>query len=92
MQTKIKSGLVDAAAAEWRTHIEPFKKTGLEKAFMVVNRETGEYLSITIWESRQAQEDNAVSNEQVSSRDAMTKKYFVSPPTPATYELVSMVE
>jgi heme-degrading monooxygenase HmoA len=59
---------------------------------MVVNRETGDYLSITIWESRQAQETNAVSNEQASSRDTMTKKYFDGAPIPATYELLSIVE
>ena len=92
MKTKIKPGLVDEAAIEWRRHIEPFKKCGLERAFMVVNRETGDYLSITIWESRQAQETNAVSNEQASSRDTMTKKYFDGAPMPATYELLSIVE
>ena len=92
MRTKIKPGLIDEAAAEWRTHIELFKKSGLEKAFIFVNRETGDYLSVTIWESRQLQEKNAVSKEQVSSRETMTKKYFDGAPTPATYELLGIVE
>lgn len=92
MKTKIRSGLIDEAAKEWKMHIEPFKNTGLEKALMIVNRETGDYLSITIWESRQAQEKNAVSQQQVSSRDTMTKKYFDGAPSPATYELLCVVE
>lgn len=92
MKTKIRPGLIDEATQEWRTHIEPFKESGLEKALMLVNRDTGDYLSITIWKSRQAQEENAVSQKQVSSRDTMTKKYFDGPPVPATYELLCVVK
>ena len=92
MSTRMKRATIDAAAAEWHTHIAPFKKIGLEKAYMLVNRETGDYLSVTIWETKEAQARNAVSPGQVSSRDTMTKKYFEATPTPATYEIVGIVE
>ena len=92
MSTTLKKATIDEAAAEWRTHIEPFKKTGLEKAYMLVDRATGKYLSITIWESEAAQKKNAGSPEQAAGRQAMTAKYFESPPTPSGFEVLEIVE
>lgn len=92
MSTNLKTGLIDEAAAEWLTHIEPFKQDGLERAYMLADRATGKYLSITIWESEDAQKKNATSAGQVAGRSAMTEKYFVSPPTPAGYEIVAVVK
>jgi heme-degrading monooxygenase HmoA len=92
MSTTLKKATIDEAAAEWRTHIAPFKATGLDKAYMLVDRATGKYLSITIWESEAAQKSNAVSSGQTAGRQAMTEKYFEAPPTPSTFEVVSVVE
>jgi heme-degrading monooxygenase HmoA len=92
MSTKMKKETIDAGAAEWHAHIAPFKEIGLEKAYMLVNRENGDYLSITFWETEEAQVRNAASPGQISSRDTMTKKYFEATPTPATYEIVGIVE
>jgi heme-degrading monooxygenase HmoA len=92
MSTNLKKETIDEAVSEWRTHIEPFKATGLEKAYMFVDRATGKYLSITIWESEAAQKRNAVSSGQTAGREAMTRKYFESPPTPSTFEVVSIIE
>ena len=92
MSTKLKKATIDEAAAEWLTHLAPFKKVGMERAYMFVDRETGAYLSVSIWESRDAQANNSSSPAQVAGREAMTKKYFEAPPTPATFELVAAVE
>jgi heme-degrading monooxygenase HmoA len=92
MSTDLKKETIDEAAAEWRTHIEPFKAGGLEAAYMLVDRETGKYLSITIWESEEAQARNASSPGQVKGRAAMTQKYFEQPPTPSTFEIVAVVK
>jgi len=92
MSTNLKRATIDEAAAEWVTHIAPFKESGLRKAFMLADRKTGKYLSITIWESEEAQKRNATSSGQVAGRDAMTKKYFEAPPTPTTYEVVGIIE
>jgi heme-degrading monooxygenase HmoA len=92
MSTELKKDLIDEAAAEWRIHIEPFKETGLERAYMLVDRTTGKYLSITIWESAAAQTANATSPGQVAGRRAMTEKYFKAPPQPAGYEIVAVIE
>jgi heme-degrading monooxygenase HmoA len=92
MSTDLKKDKIDEAAAEWRMHIEPFKATGLHKAYMFVDRATGKYLSVTIWESEDAQRRNAVSSGQTAGRNAMTEKYFVAAPTPSTYEVAAMVE
>jgi heme-degrading monooxygenase HmoA len=92
MSTNLKKNLIDEAVVEWRTHIAPFKASGLERAYMLVDRSTGKYLSITIWESEEAQKTNAVSPGQTAGRSAMTEKYFEAPPTPGGYEIVAVVE
>lgn len=92
MSTDLHKATIDEAITEWRTHIEPFKASGMAKAFMLVDRATGKYLSITMWESAEAQAANATSAGQTSGRQAMTDKYFVTPPTPATYEVVQVIE
>jgi len=92
MSTDLKKELIDEAAAEWKTHIAPFKDTGLERAYMLVDRATGKYLSITIWESEEKQKANAASPGQTAGRNAMTEKYFEQPPTPGGYEIVAVIE
>jgi heme-degrading monooxygenase HmoA len=92
INTELKKDLIDAAAVEWRVHIKPFKETGLERAYMLVDRATGKYLSITIWESEAAQSANAKSPGQVAGRSAMTEKYFAAPPQAASYEIVAVIE
>jgi len=92
MSTDLKKNMIQEAAAEWRKHIEPFKRAGLHKAYMLVDRTTGKYLSITIWESEDAQRRNATSPGQRAGRNAMTEKYFVAAPKSSTYEVVAMVD
>ena len=92
MSTSIQKEKIDEAIAEWPTHIAPFKKSGMKKAFMLVDRATGQYLSITLWESEDAQKKNATSSGQTTGRQSMTDKYFVTPPTPSTYEIVAVVD
>ncbi len=92
MSTDLKKETIDEAAREWFTHIEPFKKTGLKQAFMLADRATGKYLSITIWASEEEQKRNATSAGQTTGRQAMTDKYFERPPTPSTFEVVAVVE
>ena len=92
MSTDLKPETIDEAAAEWRTHIAPFRQTGMRQALMLVDRASGKYLSITIWENEDAQRRNASSPGQTAGRNAMTEKYFVRAPTPATYEVVDVIE
>jgi hypothetical protein len=92
MSTNLKKDLINEAAAEWRTHIEPFKGSGMERAYMLVDRATGKYLSITIWESEALQQANAISPGQVAGRSAMTEKYFEAAPTPGGYDIVAVIE
>jgi heme-degrading monooxygenase HmoA len=92
MSTNLKKDLIDEAAAEWKTHIAPFKAGGMERAYMLVDRATGKYLSITIWESETVQKANATSPGQVAGRSAMTEKYFEAAPTPGGYEIVAVID
>ncbi len=63
-----------------------------KQAFMLADRASGGYLSITIWESEEAQKRNATSSGQTAGRQAMTDKYFGSPLKPPTFEVVGIVE
>lgn len=92
MSTDLKKETIDEAAVEWRKHIAPFRQSGMRQALMLVDRSTGKYLSITIWESEEVQQRNASSPGQTAGRNAMTEKYFVAAPTPSTYEVVATVE
>lgn len=92
MSTSIKQGKIDEAIAEWPTHIAPFKKNGMTRAYMLVDRATGKYLSITMWESEEAQKKNSTSAGQTAGRQSMTDKYFAAAPTPSTYEIVAVIE
>jgi len=91
MSTTLKKALIDEAAAEWVTHIAPFKREGLKQAFMLADRRTGNYLSITIWESEEVQQRNASSAGQAKGRQAMTDKYFEQPPAPSNFEVVAVI-
>lgn len=92
MSTDLKKETMEEAIVEWAEHIRPYKDTGLERAYMLVDRATGRYLSITLWESEEAQRRNASSAKQASGRDTMTRKYFTEPPEPSTFEVVSVIE
>jgi heme-degrading monooxygenase HmoA len=92
MSAELTKNLVDEAAAEWRMHIAPFKQSGLERAYMLVDRATGKYLSVTIWENEATQRANATSPGQIAGRKAMTEKYFKAPPEAAGYEIVAVVD
>ncbi len=92
MSADLSKDLIDEAAAEWQVHIAPFRQSGLERAYMLVDRVTGKYLSVTIWESEEAQRVNATSPGQLAGRRAMTEKYFKAPPQAASYEIVAAVE
>jgi heme-degrading monooxygenase HmoA len=92
MSAELTKDLIDEATAEWRAHITRFKQSGLERAYMLVDRATGKYLSVTIWESEAAQRANATSPGQIAGRRAMTEKYFSGPPQAAGYEFIALVE
>lgn len=92
MSTDLEMETMEEAIAEWAQHIRPYKQTGLERAYMLVDRATGRYLSITLWESEDAQKQNASSPKQASGRDTMTAKYFTEPPRASTFEVVSIVD
>ncbi len=92
MSTTLKKETIDEAATEWRTHIEPFKGSGMERAYMFVDRQTGRVPVDHNLESGEVQIRNATSGGQTAGRDAMTRKYFEAPPTPSQFEIVAIVE
>ena len=47
-------------------------------------------LSITVWESEEAQRRNSISREQVLGR-AEFSKHLTGPPVPSTYDVVATV-
>ncbi len=92
MNSVAKLETVDEIPAEWRKHIVPFKGSGLSKAFLLVDRETGKYLSITMWDDNKQQSTNATSEEQRVGRAAMAEKYLTGLPEQSNYEILSIVD
>lgn len=90
MTSTAKPESIDAAVAEWPHHIGAFKGKGLIAGYLFLDRAANQFLSITIWESEEAQRRNATSREQISGR-AEFSKHLVAVPTPSTYEVVATV-
>lgn len=90
MSVTLEQDSLTEAMAEWPEHIAKFKDQGLVAGYLFVDRTTGRGLSITIWESAEAQEANLASREQAEGRAAMMK-YFAATPTPAVYAVGAVV-
>jgi hypothetical protein len=90
MTVTLKPDTMDEAMAEWPAHIEKFKGQGLVAGYFLVDRGSGQALSITIWESEKTQRTNAGSPDQAAGRAAMMK-YFVAPPAPSVYTVGAAV-
>ena len=64
---------------------------GLVAGYLFFDRRANQFLSITIWESEEAQKRNATSPEQIHGR-AEFMKHLTGAPVPSTYEVVAVVE
>ena len=90
MTSTVKPEAIEAAVAEWPSHIQLFKGKGLIAGYLFLDREALRFLSITVWESEEAQRRNSISPEQVHGR-AEFSKHLTGPPVPSTYDVVATV-
>jgi heme-degrading monooxygenase HmoA len=90
MTSTVKPGSIDAAVAEWPTHIRAFKGKGLIAGYLFRDRVSNQFLSITIWESEEAQVRNSRSPEQIHGRAAFSL-HLTGTPVPSAYEVVGTV-
>jgi heme-degrading monooxygenase HmoA len=67
-----------------------FKGKGLIAGYLFLDREALQFLSITVWESEEAQRRNSVSPEQIHGR-AEFSKHLVGAPVPSTYDVAATV-
>ena len=91
MTSSPKPGSADTAIAEWPQHIGAFKGKGLVAGYLFFDRAANQFLSITIWESEEAQKRNATSPEQIHGR-AEFMKHLTGAPVPSTYEVAAVVK
>jgi heme-degrading monooxygenase HmoA len=90
MTSTVKPQSIDAAVAEWPTHISVFKGKGLIAGYLFLDRNTSQFLSITVWESEDAQRRNSTSPEQIHGRSEFSK-HLTGTPVPSTFEVVATV-
>jgi heme-degrading monooxygenase HmoA len=90
MTSTPKPGSAETAIAEWPQHIGAFKGKGLVAGYLFFDRAANQFLSITIWESEEAQKRNSTSPEQVHGR-AEFMKHLTGAPVPSTYEVAAVV-
>ena len=67
------------------------KGKGLVAGYLFFDRTANQFLSITIWESEEAQKRNATSAEQIHGR-AEFMKHLTGAPVPSTYEVAAVVK
>jgi hypothetical protein len=91
MTSSPKPGSAAAAIAEWPQHISAFKGKGLVAGYLFFDPSHDQFLSITIWESEEAQRRNATSPEQVHGRRQFMH-HLRAAPVPSTYEVAAVVE
>jgi heme-degrading monooxygenase HmoA len=90
MTSTPKPGAADTAIAEWPQHISAFKGNGLVAGYLFFDRAANQFLSITVWESEEAQKRNAISPEQIHGR-AEFMKHLTGMPVPSTYEVAAVI-
>jgi len=90
MTSEPKPGSAEAAIAEWPRHIGAFKGKGLAAGYLFFDRAANRFLSITIWETEEAQRRNATSLEQIHGR-AQFMKHLTGAPIPSEYEVAGVV-
>ncbi len=90
MTSTVKPDAIDAAVAEWPHHIGAFRGKGLIAGYLFLDRAALQFLSITVWESEDAQRRNATSPEQAAGRAAFSE-HLVATPVPGTFEVVATV-
>jgi heme-degrading monooxygenase HmoA len=91
MTSQPRAEAADQAIAEWPGHIRAFKGKGLVAGYLLFDRGANKFLSITIWESEEAQRRNATSPEQIHGR-AEFMKHLTGAPVPSEYDVVGVVE
>ena len=82
---------IDAAVEQWPHHIGMLKGKGLVRGYLFVDRAACKFLSITIWESKQAQERNAGSPEQAKLRTEFMK-HLTGAPVASVFEVAAAVD
>jgi heme-degrading monooxygenase HmoA len=87
MTSTVKPESIDTAVAEWPRHMAAFKGKGLVAAYLFLDRSADQFLSITVWESEEAQRRNSTSPEQIHGR-AEFSKHLTGTPVPSTFEVV----
>ena len=90
MTSTPKAGSIESAVAEWPHHIGAFRGKGLIAGYLFLDRAANKFLSITVWESEEAQRRNSTSPEQITGR-AEFSKHLEATPVPSTYEVVATV-
>jgi heme-degrading monooxygenase HmoA len=91
MTSSPKPGAAETAIADWPRHIGVFREQGLVAGYLFFDRAANQFLSITIWESEEAQIRNASSPEQIYGR-AEFMKHLTTAPVASTYSVVAVVE
>jgi len=86
----LKPGTSDPAGKKWTEYMEMFKDKGLHGGYLVVDSSSWKMISITIWETREAEDNYATSPEQTKGRAAMSQ-FFAEPLSVSRYEVIAKV-
>ena len=87
----MKPEAIEAAAKEWWDLTEPLKESGLQAAYLMYDKAQGKFFSLTVWESKAAQEQNAKNATNVQERNRWSR-HLIEGPVAQELEVLSSVE
>ena len=86
-----KKESIEEAVTEWYDLTAPLKKDGLVEALLFLDREAPQFVSVTIWESREHQQKNASSPAKQGERQGWGR-HLTSGPVSTHFEVASTVK
>lgn len=86
----LKPGAGEAAQRKWTEYLEMFRDRGLHNAYMLVDPGSLRMMSVSIWETKAAEEGYAESPEQSRGRAEMSA-FFAEPLSVSRYRVAAHV-
>lgn len=91
MNVVLHTDKTQEAAQGWKERVSKHRNEGMKAAFLLVNEQSGETISITIWESEAARDRYNANPRQMKAGREMAK-YFKTEPSFSMYAVVGAID
>lgn len=91
MTVTLKKDMLDQAADEWPRYAANFKGQGLRQLYFVADPQTGEALSVTLWDN-QAAIDRAENRPELKAQFQSFERFYASTPRWDYYDVMATLD